>query len=165
MTAPGRLEVVRRSPVVIVDSAHNPAGMAVSVDAVTEAFGFGTLVAVLAVSADKDVTGMLEQLEPAAARLVVTRNSASRSMDPRELRRLAAGVFGPDRVVAAPRLDDAVDVATTLADEASDGRGPGGAGILITGSTTTAGEARLLLGAAGVLAAAAPDEASGGASP
>ena len=165
MTAPGRLEVVRRSPVVIVDSAHNPAGMAVSVDAVTEAFGFGTLVAVLAVSADKDVTGMLEQLEPAAARLVVTRNSASRSMDPRELRRLAAGVFGPDRVVAAPRLDDAVDVATTLADEASDGRGPGGAGILITGSTTTAGEARLLLGAAGVLAGAAPDEASGGASP
>src|SRR5262249_50798780 len=76
MTAPGRLEVVRRSPVVIVDSAHNPAGMAVSVDAVTEAFGFGTLVAVLAVSADKDVAGMLEQLEPAVARLVVTRNSA-----------------------------------------------------------------------------------------
>jgi dihydrofolate synthase / folylpolyglutamate synthase len=163
MTAPGRLEVVRRSPVVIVDSAHNPAGLAVSVDAVTEAFGFGTLVAVLAVSADKDVTGMLEQLEPAAALLVVTRNSASRSMDPQELQRLAAGVFGPERVVAAPRLDDAIDVAATLADEASDG--PGGAGILITGSTTTAGEARLLLGAAGVLAGGTPDGASGGALP
>src|SRR5262249_60050837 len=53
MTAPGRLEVVRRSPVVIVDSAHNPAGMAVSVDAVTEAFGFGTLGAGLAGSARK----------------------------------------------------------------------------------------------------------------
>ena len=109
---------------------------------------------------------MLEQLEPAAAPLVVTRNSASRSMDPQELQRLAAGVFGPERVVAAPRLDDAVDVATTLADEASDGPGPGGAGILITGSTTTAGEARLLLGApAGVLAGGAPDQASGGALP
>jgi dihydrofolate synthase/folylpolyglutamate synthase len=165
MTAPGRLEVVRRSPVVIVDSAHNPAGMAASVDAVTEAFGFGTLVAVLAVSADKDVPGILEQLEPAAARLVVTRNSASRSMDPQELQGLAAGVFGPERVVAAPRLDDAIDVATTLADEAADGPAPGGVGILITGSTTTAGEARLLLGAAGALAGGAPDGASGGASP
>jgi len=165
MTAPGRLEVVRRSPVVIVDSAHNPAGMAVSVDAVTEAFGFGTLVAVLAVSADKDVAGMLEQLEPAVAHLVVTRNSASRSMEPQELERLAAGVFGPERVVVAARLDDAIDIATALADEASDGPGPGGAGILITGSTTTAGEARLLLGAADVLAGGGPDGASAGGLP
>jgi dihydrofolate synthase / folylpolyglutamate synthase len=149
MTAPGRLEVVRRSPVVIVDSAHNPAGMAVSAEAVTEAFSFGTLVAVLAASADKDVPGMLEELEPAVSSLVVTRNSVSRSMDPGELEQLAAGVFGPGRVFAAPRLDDAIDTATALADEAS--AGLGGAGILITGSTTTAGEARLLLGATGAV--------------
>jgi dihydrofolate synthase/folylpolyglutamate synthase len=115
--------------------------------ALTEAFGFGTLVAVLAVSADKDVAGMLAELEPVAASLVVTRNAASRSMDPAELEQLAAGVFGPERVVAAPRLDDAIDTATALADEASGGLG--GTGILITGSTTTAGEARVLLGAAG----------------
>jgi dihydrofolate synthase/folylpolyglutamate synthase len=150
MTAPGRLEVVRRSPVVIVDSAHNPAGMAASMAAVTEAFGFGALVAVLAVSADKDVPGMLAELEPAVASLVVTRNAASRSMEPEELWRLAEEVFGPDRMSAAPRLDDAIDIAATLADEAGDSLG--GSGILITGSTTTAGEARLLLGAAGRLA-------------
>jgi dihydrofolate synthase/folylpolyglutamate synthase len=92
---------------------------------------------------------MLAELEPVAASLVVTRNSASRSMEPGELADLAAEVFGPDRVVEAPRLDDAIDIATGLADEASDGLG--GAGILITGSTTTAGEARLLLGAAGAV--------------
>jgi dihydrofolate synthase / folylpolyglutamate synthase len=157
MTAPGRLEVVRRSPVVIVDSAHNPAGMAVSAEAVTEAFGFDTLVGVLAVSADKDVPGMLGELEPAVSSLVVTRNSASRSMDPGKLEELAAAVFGPDRVAAAARLDDAIDVAAALADEASGGLG--GAGILITGSNTTAGEARLLLGATGALlpAGGAPD--------
>jgi dihydrofolate synthase/folylpolyglutamate synthase len=149
VTAPGRLEVVRRSPVMIVDSAHNPAGMAVSVAAVTEAFGFGTLVAVLAVSADKDVAGILAEMEPVVSTLVATRNSASRSMDAGELAQLAAGVFGPDRVVAAPRLDDAIEVAAALADEAAAGEGPGGAGILITGSNTTAGEARTLLGAPG----------------
>ena len=38
MSSPGRLEIVRRSPVVIVDAAHNPAGMAASVAALTEAF-------------------------------------------------------------------------------------------------------------------------------
>ncbi len=157
MTAPGRLEVVRRSPVVIVDAAHNPAGMAASVAAVTEAFGFETLIAVLAVSADKDVPGMLAELEPAVSSLVVTRNSAARSMDPGELERLAAGVFGPDRVFTAPRLDDAIDTATTLADEAADASRRGGTGILITGSTTTAGEARLLLGATGGPAGAEGD--------
>jgi dihydrofolate synthase/folylpolyglutamate synthase len=67
-------------------------------------------------------------------------------------------VFGPDRVIAAPRLDDAIDTATALADEAA-AAGPPGAGILITGSTTTAGEARLLLGAAGVVQPAGGEEA------
>jgi dihydrofolate synthase / folylpolyglutamate synthase len=151
VTAPGRLEVVRRSPVMIVDSAHNPAGMAASMAAVTEAFGFDLLVAVLAVSADKDVEGILAEMEPVVATLVVTRNSAARSMDPDELARLAVDVFGPDRVVVAARLDDALEAATTLADEAAGESGPGGAGILITGSTTTAGEARILLGARGTV--------------
>jgi len=157
VTTPGRLEVVRRSPVMIVDSAHNPAGMAASIAAVTEAFGFDDLIAVLAVSADKDVAGMLAELEPVVSTLVATWNSASRSMDADELAGLAVGLFGPDRVVVAPRLDDAIEAATALADEAAAGDGLGSAGILITGSTTTAGEARTLLGAPGIR-----NQASGG---
>ena len=54
------------SPVVVVDAAHNPAGMAVTVDAVRESFGGAEVIAVLAVSADKDVTGILDELEPLA---------------------------------------------------------------------------------------------------
>jgi len=118
---------------------------------VTEAFGFDDLVAVLAVSADKDVAGMLAELEPVVSTLVVTRNSAVRSMDADELAALAVELFGPDRVVVAPRLDDAIESATALADEAAAGDGLGRAGILITGSTTTAGEARILLGARGTV--------------
>src|SRR5271165_611660 len=72
MSSPGRLEIVRRSPVVIVDAAHNPAGMAASVAALTEAFTFTELIAILAVSEDKDVTGILDELEPALTHLVVT---------------------------------------------------------------------------------------------
>ncbi len=146
VTAPGRLEIVRRSPVVIVDSAHNPAGMAVSMDAVTEAFAFDTLVAVFAVSADKDVPGICDELEPVADHLVVTQNSSVRSMPAKDLAEIAAEVFGPDRVTAIPRLDEAIDAAIGLADEAA-GDNPGAAGVLITGSVMTAGEARVLLGA------------------
>jgi dihydrofolate synthase/folylpolyglutamate synthase len=154
MSSPGRLEIVRRSPVVIVDAAHNPAGMAATVAALEEAFTFTELIAVVAISEDKDVTGVLDELEPIAARLVVTRNSTDRSMDPAGLADLAEPVFGPDRISVAKRLDDAIELAVTLADEADAGQGGAGAGrggavVLITGSVITAGEARLLLTQAG----------------
>jgi dihydrofolate synthase/folylpolyglutamate synthase len=148
MTSPGRLEVVRRSPVVVVDSAHNPAAMAASAAAVTEAFSFRVLIAVLAISEDKDVPAVLDQLEPAADGLVVTRNSSDRSMDPHKLADLAVGVFGPDRVRVAARLDDAIEEAVGLADEAA-ADGLGGSGVLVTGSVVTAGDARSLLRARG----------------
>lgn len=155
MSSPGRLEIVRRSPTVIVDAAHNPAGMAASMEALTEAFTFTDLVGILAVSEDKDVPAILDQLEPAVSELVVTCNSSPRSMNPAKLAELAAAVFGPDRVRQAGWLDDAIEIAVGLADDAAAaaeaaGTLPaGGCGILITGSVITAGDARLLLAPAG----------------
>jgi len=152
MSSPGRLEVVRRSPLVLVDSAHNPAGMAATVEALTEAFTVSGLVAVIAISEDKDVPGILDELEPAAAQLIVTGNSSARSMAPGKLAELATGVFGPDRVTETAWLDDAIEVAVRLTDEwdAGEARGaglPGSAAVLVTGSVVTAGDARRLLGA------------------
>ncbi len=149
MTSPGRLEIVRRSPVVIVDAAHNPAGMAASVAALTEAFTFTELIAILAVSEDKDVAGILDELEPVVNHLVVTANSSPRSMPAAALGELAVAALGPDRVTVAARLDDAIETGVALADDAdagADGR-PGNAGVLITGSVITAGDARTLLDA------------------
>jgi dihydrofolate synthase/folylpolyglutamate synthase len=150
MSSPGRLEVVRHSPVVIVDAAHNPAGMAATVAALDEAFSFTGLIAIVAISADKDVPAILDQLEPVADRLVATSNSSGRSMKAGELADLAEAVFGPDRVSVAERLDDAIELGVALADEAdaddaSASGGVGGAAVLVTGSVITAGEARLLL--------------------
>jgi folylpolyglutamate synthase/dihydropteroate synthase len=155
MSSPGRLEVVRRSPLVIVDSAHNPAGMAATVEALSEAFTVSGLVAVIAISEDKDVPRILDELEPVAAQLIVTGNSSARSMEPGKLADLATSVFGPDRVTEAARLDDAIEVAVRLTDEwdAGEARGaglPGSAAVLVTGSVVTAGDARRLLGAGGV---------------
>jgi dihydrofolate synthase/folylpolyglutamate synthase len=146
MSSPGRLEIVRRSPVVIIDSAHNPAGMEASVTALTEVFTDPELVGIVAISEDKDVAAILDQLEPVAAQLVVTSNSSPRSMDPLKLADLAAAVFGEDRVMVAARLDEAIEVAVGLADEAAAARGaPGSGTVLITGSVITAGNARELL--------------------
>jgi dihydrofolate synthase/folylpolyglutamate synthase len=149
MSSPGRLETVRRSPVVIVDAAHNPGGMAASMAALTEAFTFSELIAILAVAGDKDVAGILDELEPVATRLIVTSNSSVRAMDPAALAEIAAGIFGPDRVSVATRLDDAIEQGVAFADEADARSGPGCAGVLITGSVITAGDARVLLAGPG----------------
>jgi dihydrofolate synthase/folylpolyglutamate synthase len=161
MTSPGRLEIVRRSPVVLIDAAHNPAGMAATAAALTESFGAAEVIAVLAVSADKDVAGILDELEPVAAAVVATTNSSPRSLDAAALAEIARPAFGPDRVHLAERLDDAIELAVGLADEAAAliggplaglmtgdedlGAATTGTLVLITGSVITAGDARLLL--------------------
>jgi dihydrofolate synthase/folylpolyglutamate synthase len=145
VTSPGRLEVVRSSPTVIVDAAHNPHGMAATVDAVTDAFAFTHLVAVVAVMADKDARTMLEVIEPAVASVVVTQTGSPRAMPVDELRALAEEVLGEDRVAVEDRLDDALDTAVALVD--AHAVGGGGVGVLVTGSVVAAGEARALLSA------------------
>jgi dihydrofolate synthase/folylpolyglutamate synthase len=143
--SPGRLERVRTSPTVLVDAAHNPAGMAATVEAVREFFDFTRLVGVVGVVHGKDVEGMLRELETVCAELVVTQNSSPRAMPADELGALAVDVFGADRVSVSPRLPEALTEAVELA-EAGPDDALGGSGVLVTGSVVTAGEARTLMG-------------------
>ena len=146
VSSPGRLEIIRRSPTIIIDASHNPAGLAATVAAVQETFTFPHLSGVFAASGDKDVAGMLAELEPLLDEIVVTRNSSDRSMEVGEVAELAAEIFGEDRVTSAGRLDDAIEAAVALADEAEADGVPGSGGVLVTGSVITAGDARRLLG-------------------
>jgi dihydrofolate synthase / folylpolyglutamate synthase len=146
VSSPGRLEIIRRSPTIIIDASHNPAGVAATVAAVQETFTFSHLYGVFAASGDKDVAGMLSELEPLLDEIVVTRNSSDRAMETDEVEEIAAEIFGEDRVTSADRLDDAIEAAVTLADEAGAAGLPGSGGVLVTGSVITAGDARKLLG-------------------
>ena len=141
--SPGRLEVVRSSPTVVLDAAHNPAGALAAAEGVSEAFSFSRLIGVVGASDGKDVRGLLEAFEPIFAEIVVTQNSSPRAMDADALAAVAVEVFGHERVQVEPRLDDALEAAITLAEEEAE---YAGAGVLVTGSVITVGEARLLLG-------------------
>ncbi|MEU2350065.1 folylpolyglutamate synthase/dihydrofolate synthase family protein [Modestobacter sp. NPDC049651] len=142
--SPGRLERVRTSPTVLIDAAHNPGGMEVTVEAVRESFDFTRVVGVVSCVRGKDVSGILAALEPLCAELVVTQNSSERAMPADELGALAVDVFGADRVSVHPRFLDALESAIELA-EAGPDDALGGSGVLVTGSVITAGEARSLL--------------------
>ncbi len=145
--SPGRLETLRSAPTVLVDASHNPAGMRATVEALAESFDFRQLVGVVGMLAGKDVAGVLELLEPVLDEVVITQNSSSRAVPADELAAIAVEVFGADRVTVEPRLDDALETAVRLAEDNADGV-LAGAGVLVTGSVVTAGEARTLLGEA-----------------
>jgi dihydrofolate synthase / folylpolyglutamate synthase len=142
--SPGRLEAVRAAPTVLVDAAHNPHGMAATVAAVGEAFDFRRLVGVVGVLADKDARAMLSVLEPVLDEVVITQNSSPRADPADQLAAVAVEVFGAERVTVESRLDDALETAVRLAEESPDGV-LSGAGVLVTGSVITAGEARTML--------------------
>jgi dihydrofolate synthase/folylpolyglutamate synthase len=145
--SPGRLERMRSAPTVFVDAAHNPAGAAALADALATEFDFRFLVGVLSVMGDKDVTGILTALEPAFDQVVVTHNGSPRALEVDALAMRAEEIFGPDRVLRAETLPDAIETATALVEEsAADSDGFAGAGIVITGSVVTAGAARTLFG-------------------
>ncbi|MGE2835052.1 bifunctional tetrahydrofolate synthase/dihydrofolate synthase [Mycobacterium sp. SMC-4] len=150
VTSPGRLERMRSAPTVFIDAAHNPAGAAALAQALGEEFDFRYLVGVVSVMADKDVDGLLAALEPAFDQLVVTHNGSPRALEVDALAVKAEEIFGPERVVVAATLPDAIETATALVEDSGadseTGAAMSGAGIVITGSVVTAGAARTLFG-------------------
>ena len=147
VTSPGRLEIIRRSPTILLDAAHNPAGAEATATALEDSFHFDPLIGVLAVMEDKDHEGLLAALEPHLAHVVVHPELHRPGAARRGARlRWRVDVFGEDRVTVAPRLSDAIDLAATMA-EAGEAFGDalGSGGVLVTGSVVTVGEARAML--------------------
>ncbi len=144
VTSPGRLEVLRSSPTVLVDAGHNPHGVAALVEAVEEAFGLKHLVAVVGAMADKDLEGILAALEPACQAVVCVPVGSTRAAEVEDLAQVAQEVFGPERVVAADDLAEGVVRAQELAESHADPLPT--SGVLIVGSVVLAGQARALFG-------------------
>ena len=144
VTSPGRLEVLRSSPTVLVDAAHNPHGIEALTGAIEEAFGFQHLVAVLGVMADKDAEGILAGLEPVTDAVVCVPIDSPRAMDVDDLGEIAREVYGADRVVVSQQLGEGVAQAVAL----SEGHDTPltASGVLIVGSVVLAAEARALFG-------------------
>ena len=146
VTSPGRLEIVRRSPTVVLDAAHNPHGAAATAAALEDSFSFSPLIGVVGVMTDKDHEGLLTAFEPHLAHVVCTQNSTDRSLPAERLAATAREIFGEDRVSVAPGLANAIDQAAALAEAGEAFGDPLGSGaVLVTGSVVTVGEARTLL--------------------
>ena len=136
--SPGRLEVLRRNPTVIIDAAHNPHGMATLVKTLEHEFDFTKRIALFAPMGDKDIEGMLTLMEPHFDAIVISKNSSHRASDIERLGEMARNQFGPSRVILEADLQGAVAKAIQWASSES-------GAVIVTGSVVTVGEARRIL--------------------
>lgn len=132
---PGRMEVVRRAPLVVLDGAHNPAAARALASAIRESFRYDRLVLVVSVMRDKDIAGVLAPLVPLAAEVIVTRNESPRAADPEDLAAAVRAAGGSARIVSSV-ADAAVEAIGAARDSDC---------VLVTGSLYTVGEARRVL--------------------
>jgi dihydrofolate synthase/folylpolyglutamate synthase len=137
--------VIRRSPTIVLDAAHNPHGAEATAAALEDSFQLDPLVGVIGVMGDKDAEGLLAAYERVLSHVVCTQNSTPRAMPAAQLAVVAREVFGEDRVSVEPFLPDAIDRAVTIAESDTSGSSVGSGAVLVTGSVVTVGEARRLL--------------------
>ena len=136
-SSPGRLQVVNRDPLTILDAAHNPDGAASLAQALVEYFAAPKAVGVLAVLAEKDSLGVLRELANSFDQVVITRSSSPRAIAPEALAKVAVTVFGEQNVTIAQDARDAMRVAHEIR--------PENAAIVVAGSISLVGDVLALI--------------------
>lgn len=161
VTSPGRLELLRTNPSLIIDAAHNPQGIEATATTLRETFNFSALGLVVGILDDKDALGILTTLfdhfGDETEHLAITRSNSPRAIDAEALTEIALDAgWDEDQLFTTDSVIDAIawtveavrDVDANVQDA---GRtltaGTGGAGVLVTGSITLVGQVRDLLGA------------------
>jgi dihydrofolate synthase/folylpolyglutamate synthase len=133
---PGRLEIVRRSPLVVIDGAHNAEAFQGLRNALQNTFAYRRLILVLGILGDKALENILEIIVPLADALVITKPNNPRAAEPEDLKKIACKmVNGP--VFVEENIPKAVNLAITMA------RSPDL--VLVAGSLYVIGDARLFL--------------------
>jgi dihydrofolate synthase/folylpolyglutamate synthase len=143
----GRMEVLSRQPLLIIDGAHNAYSIQRLVEALTNLVGSRRMTIVFGCMSDKDSRSMLGTLLPHADRLILTRTGHFRAEDPDRLMALATELTNEGRGTQMPDTPPAViermpDVGSAM--EAALKNAAPDAVICVTGSLSVVGEARTL---------------------
>ena len=106
---PGRLQVLRRNPLVIADGAHNPASARRLRQSLEKYFDFKKAILIIGTSADKDIDGMVSELLPLFDKVIATHSIHPRAMT------TEAVVAAVRRQGKEPHETDDISVALPLA--------------------------------------------------
>ena len=133
-SSPGRLQIVSRDPLTVLDAAHNEDGVESLVKALKDSFGSPYAVGIVSILAEKNARALLQILNGSFAEFIITQSDSARAIPAEDLGELAREVFGADRVHVQANPQWALAEAAKLLPPA-----PGSA-IVVTGSVTLVGQ-------------------------
>jgi len=81
----GRMEMICNDPRIIIDAAHNAASLRALIHALGQNVPYDSMVVIFGCNSDKDVTGMLTQLQYGADKVIFTRSNSPKAVSPMEL--------------------------------------------------------------------------------
>jgi len=129
---PGRLEIINRNPLIVVDGAHNPDCMKKLKSAVMEYFSYDNLILILGILSDKNIKKMVKIIAPPSDIIVITKPGTERAADPKIIKNEAEKYIRT--VVVKDNVKNALDYAKSIAKKNDM--------ILITGSLYTVGDVK-----------------------
>ena len=133
-SSPGRLQIVSREPLTILDAAHNEDGAKSLVKAMKESFGSPYAVAIVSILFEKNARALLELLDDTFIEFIITQSESPRAIPAEELAELAREIFGADRVHVQANPQWALAEAAKLLPATL------GNAIVVTGSVTLVGQ-------------------------
>ena len=133
-THPGRMEIISEEPLMLLDGAHNPAGVRMLIRTLQEDFSDHRLILVLGVLKDKDLNAMVSLIAPISDVIIVTKSGNPRAADPQQLLENIQDFDSKKTVFIEDSIPQAIDHAKRLAKQEDL--------ICVTGSLFTVGEAR-----------------------
>jgi dihydrofolate synthase/folylpolyglutamate synthase len=140
-SSPGRLQVLKRNPTIVIDAAHNPAGIKATKQGITESFQFDNLILILAFMGDKDVDQILEELKGFAQVVILTQTNSARALSAVDLARKVKNISQfATRIESSDNSSEAIKLAIDIAKDLGNS-----AGIIALGSVVLAGEIGLLI--------------------
>ena len=133
-SSPGRLQIVNRDPLTILDAAHNEDGAKSLVKALKESFGSPYAVGVVSILAEKNARALLQILDDSFVEFLITQSESARAIPAEDLAELAREVFGADRVHVQANPQWALAEAAKLLSPTL------ASAIVVTGSVTLVGQ-------------------------
>lgn len=112
---PGRLEVLKRNPTLLIDGAHNIHGARALKRSIEEMFNYDRLIAVIGVLGDKDVDGILEEIIPLCDTVIITKPNNPRAISLDKLKEKIEAL-GKEVLMYAD-ISDAVDKSLEVSEK------------------------------------------------
>lgn len=134
VSSPGRLQIVSRNPLVVLDGAHNPHGAAALRSAIRDDLGSPYAVAVVSILQGKDAGEFFQSISDVFVELVLTKSSSDRALDLDSLRLLASHYFEPSSIHLEKNPVAALERARALLPDS------GNSAVVVTGSITLVGD-------------------------